>query len=226
MAHTHAEMQGMQHLLNRFNKRHKLGFAPLIADGKSGRLTRQAIRNAKHDLGYTSNRGSAWSHEFIWRLRHPRAHGGPFHVSKHEVRLGVRRRLKRRAWVHRNRVHAWLTPGVTMFDGRPVAKWIVPYLRWARDIGYGGRRWSGRLVSGWRSAAYSESLCYRMCGAPRCPGRCAGRFTNHTGSAPYMGAADVSDYARFNELMAHCPIRPHLQNHLPNDRVHFSATGN
>jgi hypothetical protein len=86
--------------------------------------------------------------------------------------------------------------------------------------------WKGTLNSGWRDPAYSEKLCIAMCGAKACPGRCAGRASNHSGSTKPMGAIDVSDYGTFGQLMRQCPISPRLFNALgPADPVHFSATG-
>lgn len=112
----------------------------------------------------------------------------------------------------------------TSFDGKPVPDWIYPWLQKARASG----RWHGVLVSGYRTPAYSEQLCYGICGAPSCPGRCAGRSSNHccppsfTGQ-PYEGAVDVSDYYAFGQVMASFGYP--LVNHLPSDPVHYSKTG-
>lgn len=120
-----------------------------------------------------------------------------------------------------NRKAAAKTTGVGRYDGVPVANWMIPYLDWARRNG-----WKGRLVSGWRDPDYSRSLCMRMCGAPRCPGRCAGTSSNHVGSAKPNGAVDVSDYATFERLMLRCPYEPKLINRLDaRDPVHFSVSG-
>ncbi len=120
-----------------------------------------------------------------------------------------------------NQKAAAAATGVTKFDGVPVAAWMVPHLQWAREHG-----WKGRLVSGWRDPVYSESLCYRMCGRPSCPGMCAGRASNHAGSQAPQGAIDVSDYITFGRLMERCPIEPRIHNALPRDLVHFSHRGN
>ena len=112
------------------------------------------------------------------------------------------------------------TADVGTFDGKPVARWLIPYLSWARDHG-----WTGRLNSGWRDPAYSEQLCMSICGAPTCPLRCAGRLSNHSGSVKPKGAIDVSEYVQFGQLMAVCPLQPRIFNDLPSDLVHFSATG-
>ena len=109
---------------------------------------------------------------------------------------------------------------VGTFDGVLCASWLIPSLTWARAHG-----WQGRLNSGWRDPVYSEGLCLKMCGAPTCPGRCAGRLSNHSGSVKPKGAIDVSDEVRFGQLMAACPLSPRIFNDLPNDRIHFSATG-
>ena len=83
----------------------------------------------------------------------------------------------------------------------------------------------GRLVSGWRSRAYSQHLCYAMCGRPQCPGRCAGMATNHVYSQPDRFAIDVSDYGTFGRLMQRYPGRK-IRNSLGSrDPVHFSPSG-
>ena len=112
------------------------------------------------------------------------------------------------------------SPLVGTFDGKQVATWLIPYLSWARQHG-----WQGRLNSGWRDPEHSEKLCMDICGAPTCPGRCAGRYSNHSGSVKPKGAIAVSDYTRFGQLMAQCPLSPRIFNDLPKDLVHFSATG-
>jgi hypothetical protein len=113
------------------------------------------------------------------------------------------------------------TSGVSSFDGKPVASWLVPYLKWARADG-----WRGGLSSGWRDPVYSEQLCYKICGRPSCPGRCAGRSSNHSGSVKPRGAIDVSDPSTFAEKMKKCPYSPKLFNALgAADPWHFSSTG-
>jgi hypothetical protein len=114
-----------------------------------------------------------------------------------------------------------VTTGVTTFDGRPVAAWMQPYLEFARENG-----WRGTLTSGFRDPAHSEQLCFQMCGAPSCPGRCAGKASNHAGSTKPRGALDVSDFARFGQLMQRCPHQPRIFNALgAQDPIHFSVSG-
>jgi hypothetical protein len=111
--------------------------------------------------------------------------------------------------------------GFATFDGKTVAAWMVPWLVKSRAAG-----WDGYVVSGVRTPAYSQSLCYSMCGAPTCPGRCAGIYSNHnmlpTQGYPY-GAVDVTDYYDFEAIQFR--IGSPLRNALPIDPVHFSVSG-
>jgi hypothetical protein len=86
-----------------------------------------------------------------------------------------------------------------------------------------GGRWKGYVVSGYRTPAYSEQLCYGMCGHPSCPGTCAGRNTNHARKGGRNGAVDLTDYYTF---AAECRrLGSWLENHLSRDLVHFSDSG-
>jgi hypothetical protein len=213
----------LQRALNAYTKKAKLGYSPLKVDGEFGPATKRRVRHVKFDLGYVRKRIRAKSGpELLWRLEHPNRTGGPFNVTARAVARGRKRRIKRRARVAANRARALFTPGVGTFDGKPVARPLIPYLQWARANG-----WRGVLVSGFRTPAYSESLCIRMCGRPSCPGRCAGRTSRHSQITLLLAAADVSDYVRFGQLMARCPHQPHLRNTLgARDPVHFSVAGN
>ncbi len=113
------------------------------------------------------------------------------------------------------------------FDGHTVPRWIVEILQAARASGI----WKGSVISGYRSPEYSTSLCENMCGAPSCPGHCAGASSNHScppthTGVPYEGAADVSDYYG---LEGYC--RSHNAPlygggyALPSDLPHFSNSG-
>lgn len=111
--------------------------------------------------------------------------------------------------------------GFATFQGKTVAAWMVPWLEKSQKAG-----WNGVVVSGVRTPAYSEQLCYNMCNAPTCPGKCAGRYSNHnmtsTQGYPY-GALDVSDYDSFERIQFE--IGSPLRNDLPIDPVHFSVSG-
>ena len=106
---------------------------------------------------------------------------------------------------------------VTM-DGKPVVEDIAYWLSKARQNG-----WNGSLVSGYRSPAYSQQLCYGICGAPSCPGRCAGTSSNHTKTGYPGPAADVSDYYTCERVLAQ--IGAPYFNSLPIDPVHMSRSG-
>jgi hypothetical protein len=212
----------LQRRLNEFFKNADLGYPRLRVDGERGHATNVRIRQAKFYLGYKQPLNSKVNEEFTWRLDHPNKTNRNLKVSTADVKRGAERRADRREAHRRNEYEADRTPHVTRFDGVPVSSELVPYLQWARDDG-----WDGLLVSGWRSPAYSESLCYGMCGAPSCAGRCAGRSSRHSQLALREAAIDVAHYQDFAARMRRCPIQPPLRNTLgARDPVHFSVAGN
>lgn len=221
---TTQEIRHLQSELNNFTRAHKrLGYTPLNLDGEMGQLTKKRIREVKWCLGYSrANMNAKTDKIFVQRMRHPSRINPDWNQSKAAVRNGRRRRISRRRWVAQNHLKSFLKPGVSRFDGKPVAKAAVPLLQWARNNG-----WRGQLVSGWRDPKYSQNLCYQMCGRPSCPGRCAGLSSNHVGSIPSRFAMDVSDYTKFGEVMRRCPLKPDVHNALgARDPVHFSPSGN
>lgn len=224
MAKTRSQTKHMQQEMNAFVERNKsLGYTKLRVDGVHGRLSQKLMHDIKHDLGYSRKNAkkSAWGDNFLHRMRHPKWVRREWKQTALAVKNGKKRRARRRRAVRRLKVTAFLKPGVGTFDGRPVAKCAIPILNWCRANG-----WRGVLVSGWRSPIYSEGLCLRMCGRPSCPGRCAGRSTNHSGSSPARFAMDVSFYDEFRNVVARCPIRPKVHNSLgARDPVHFSPSG-
>jgi len=211
------QVRGLQKSLNRFTGRHLRGVGPLVVDGVKGHATARRICTVKFYLGYTGKpqRSAVVKPDFVRRMRHPRSarHSKPAMLARALARRQKQRKAAKAAAAPR--------AGVATFDGRPVAAWLKPYLDWARQHG-----WRGTLNSGWRDPAYSERLCQAMCGAPSCPGRCAGRSSNHAGSVKPAGAVDVSDYVKFGELMRQCPYSPRIFNALgARDPVHFSSSG-
>jgi hypothetical protein len=211
------EVRRLQKGLNRFTERYLEGVGPIIVDGIKGHATARRIITVKYHLGYTgkAQRSATVKPEFVRRMRHPRSarHSTPAMLTRAFARRAKQRKAAKASAAPRN--------GVAMFDGRPVAAWLKPYLDWARQNG-----WKGTLNSGFRDPAYSEKLCMSMCGAPSCPGRCAGRASNHAGSSNPSGAIDVSDYVTFGQLMRRCPYSPRIFNALgAQDPVHFSASG-
>lgn len=105
-------------------------------------------------------------------------------------------------------------------DGKQVAEEVGREVLRIRAAG----RWKGYIVSGYRTPAYSQQLCYQICGRPSCPGLCAGTSSNHTRKGGRNGAVDLTDYFTF---AAECRrLGSWLENHLPRDLVHFSDSGN
>jgi len=204
--------------MNLFVKRYLYGLGAILEDGRLGPHTNGRIRTCKYYLGYLKPINATINMDFRQRIWHPKS---VRYSSPHRLYRAGRRRVKQRKLAHANDNHANHTTGVGRYDGLPVANAAIRYLEYARKNG-----WKGRLVSGWRSAAYSESLCYRMCGRPSCQGMCAGRNTNHTGTSVNRFALDVSDYYRFGQIMRGCPYSPKIWNRLPRDRVHYSPSGN
>jgi hypothetical protein len=187
-----------------------------VVDGKKGTETKKRIKLVKYYLGYgkTKGRSTRVDAEFVRRLRRP---GSPRYSNPAML---TRARTRRRKQAKNAKRITAPRAGVATFDSKPVAAWMKPYLDWAREHG-----WQGTLSSGWRDPAYSESLCMGICHAPKCPGRCAGRSSNHVGRVKPAGAIDVTHYEEFGRLMQSCPYEPRIFNDLPADRVHFSATG-
>lgn len=117
---------------------------------------------------------------------------------------------------------------IVTFDGLPCPKWIAKILQEARASGI----WKGSLISGYRTPEHSEQICIDMCGAPTCPGKCAGRNTNHacppTNTCGYPeGAGDVTDPEGLEAFCRshHKPLKGDGVV-LPFDVNHFSHAGN
>ena len=217
---TKAQTRDLQRDLNTFFRRMlDTGEYHLRVDGRWGELTRRRVKQAKFYLGY-EQRGidSGVDHRFRVRLRHPTA----IRFSSRDMRRrGAVRRSKRRKELKRHNTVANAHPGTTKRNGVWVAKWLALYYDWAKRHG-----WPGGTTSGWRSPVYSQSLCYRMCRRPSCPGKCAGLASNHVGSVRPKGALDNTFYWIFGNLMRRCPYRPRIFNALgARDPVHFSASG-
>lgn len=120
--------------------------------------------------------------------------------------------------------------GYVTWKGTLVAAWMVgqgkgpngTVVNWLQKIEDTGL-WHGVYVSGARTAAHSEALCFGMCGAPSCSGTCAGRSSNHVPVVYPGGALDVSDYYNFGKAARQ--VGAPLRNDLPADRVHYSVSG-
>jgi peptidoglycan hydrolase-like protein with peptidoglycan-binding domain len=216
-ARPEPHVKDLQNALNRFTSKYLENVSPLMVDGVEGPATKQRLRRVKYYLGYrgAEQRSDSYTPELLKHMAHPRSarHANPAKLARALARRRKQHKLAARA--------AAPAAGVATFDGKPVAAWLKPYLDWARAHG-----WQGTLNSGYRTPEYSEHLCYGMCGAPSCPGKCAGRSSHHSIRVKPGGSIDVSDYVKFGELMRQCPYSPRIFNNLPNDRVHYSSTGN
>lgn len=214
------DVRELQRSLNRFTDEYLKGVAPLHVDGKKGHATNVRIMAVKYYLGYGEDRNAAVLPQFIRRMRHPRDRE---YSTRAMIRTGIkRRRAQKRRW-RRNQVLSYLVPGVTRWEGVPVAKAAVYYLNYAREHG-----WTGHLNSGWRDPLHSRALCFGICGAPTCSGLCAGTSSNHVGNSPTRFALDVSQYEHFGRLMAEMPLPAGLSrifNDLARDPVHYSPSG-
>ena len=207
------DVHALQKQINATFDHYKIDFATRV-DGEYGHHTKKAALVCLFVIGASN------------RLRHRTRHEGMPERAQHLIRnpkdrtrfMAIRRRHRRKHIRRLRRQSHGPASGVVTFDGVRCAAWIAEWLEKSRKAG-----WGGRLVSGYRDPAYSESLCYAMCGAPSCPGRCAGRSSNHSGSVYPAGAVDVSDYYTFRDLQP--KIGSPLVNHLPADPVHFSASG-
>lgn len=112
-------------------------------------------------------------------------------------------------------------PGVTVFDGKPVASWIARVLAWARQHG-----WAGSVTSGYRTAA-QQLLAAQGYGLEHYPN--GPLASNHTGTAYPSGAVDVTMAAQLNSILAGWNSS-HARKLIwggpvMGDWVHFSATG-
>jgi hypothetical protein len=102
--------------------------------------------------------------------------------------------------------------GVAKFDGKPVADWIAPILRYARKQG-----WKGSVNSGYRSKA-EQTRIYNSGVRPAAkPGTSNHEFAGFPG-----GAVDVSDAASLSQILARSPYRKKLRWAGAKDPVHFS----
>ncbi|HEX8743517.1 MAG TPA: lysozyme [Thermoleophilaceae bacterium] len=209
-----------QRLLNKSVRRLKLlDMEPLDVDGVPGPATRNRIRQLKNLLGYSvAKQTGAYDRAFHLRLKYPFSSK---YSSEAMLAAAAKRRRRHNEAVRESREKARAATGIGTFDGKPCAGWLVPYLSWARENG-----WRGGLISGYRAPAHSERICFQKCGQPRCPGRCAGRSSNHSQHVKPTGAIDVSDYVTFARLMRRCPLTPRIFNALgAQDPNHFSSTG-
>jgi hypothetical protein len=180
---------------------------------KQGRLV--DARKAERRADFHQAKARRWERRTDWLA------GKKRYLTERERQLLARKEK----WVKAHPDPGPPSAGTSTFEGGSVqiANWMIPWLKKSREHG-----WSGYVYSGYRTPAYSESLCQHMCGRPSCSGTCAGRSSNHAcppsaTCKPYEGAVDLTDYLRFGQIQY--AIGSPLRNHLPYDRVHYSASG-
>lgn len=106
--------------------------------------------------------------------------------------------------------------GTEQFDGHPVAKWIVPILKWARRNG-----WHGTVTSGYRSRAEQQAIWDSGVRPAAKPGT-----SNHEKTRWPGGAVDVSSNDELERVLRHYPgILKIKRDPSIGDPVHFSASG-
>jgi hypothetical protein len=228
MTHTRHEVEVLQHALNDFFRRRLRGYSPLIVDGKIGVMTNKRVMTAKFYLGYGNKRAADFTDHLIKQLLNPMDKHHFEYKDDGNYELGIQRReTQRKVWEDHQHPSQQELGELVWKDGHYVVRWIGEINDEVRHAGH----WQGYIESGWRSPEYSEHLCEVMCGAPTCPGRCAGKSTNHAKKGFMLGAEDVTDYVTFRSELHRLDLwgqdEPgHLCNILPNDPVHFSAHGN
>lgn len=200
---------------------HKFGWRKVIRDKNVGPATIKEAHFAGWLLGFSRKRLNHISKGLITK------EDQKYLRREWKVTAGMAKRDKRRKkrvveLRQRHKESQKIDPdgdGLDTFEGVTVDAAFISWLRKARKAG-----WVGTVVSGYRTPAYSESLCYQMCGSPSCPGRCAGRSSRHA-QKDGNGAVDVSDYTNFGFIMK--KLGAPFYNALgAADPVHFSRFGN
>lgn len=159
----------------------------------------------------------------LWELIHKRHDAKPGGDRRRKLAKEVQEARQRKDdIIDRLKDHKPATDGTTVIDGKQVASWIARWVLEARKKSL----WHGYVISGYRSPEYSTSICEAMCGAPTCPGRCAGASSNHSGLVYPRGAVDVDLAHRDEFARAMQTLGAPLRNALANDPNHFSQAGN
>lgn len=162
-----------------------------------------------------------------WRIRRTKL----TRLQKRWKEIVMRRAARKKKYLEEHPPGPPDAPGPgewVLYDGHEVPRWMAEINERARDAGY----WTGSVISGRRTRQYSRELCENMCGAPSCPGRCAGELTNHTGpptfmGVPFEGAEDVTDpYGLRHYCETHNEPLVGGGAVLPSDINHFSHAGN
>lgn len=106
--------------------------------------------------------------------------------------------------------------GTVDFEGKPVAAWIAPVLRYARKQG-----WQGSVNSGIRTYADQKRIWDSGVRPAARPGT-----SNHEGNVFPRGAVDVSDAQQLSNIILRSPYRHLLVYAGAKDPPHFSHPHN
>jgi hypothetical protein len=224
------KIRTLQKGVNETLKNANIGWNRIEVDGDLGPTTLKAARLAGSWQGLSKEQlkkiGNKNIDDFLWEiLSHKRPITSEM-KKRHDDRIENFQNMRKN---HNDPPED--ADGVSDWRGIRVAAWMV-----GQRIGPDGSKtnwlqksvdkgWDGVLNSGWRSPSYSKSLCIAMCGAPSCPGTCAGESSNHSQiGPPNWGAIDVASYSKFGQIQKE--IGSPLRNSLgPADPVHYSYTG-
>ncbi len=102
--------------------------------------------------------------------------------------------------------------GVASLDGKHVASWIAPILKYAKAHG-----WHGTVSSGYRSFAEQKRIYDSGVRPAAVPGQ-----SNHEGTEFPRGAVDVTDAEQLSQVLRNSPYASALQWAGSKDPVHFS----
>lgn len=107
--------------------------------------------------------------------------------------------------------------GTAQFDGHPVARWIIPYLIYARSHG-----WAGHVESGFRTLAEGKAIWAN----PEITVKARPGTSNHEGANFPKGAVDVTNAAQLSRILEEIPGGSLLKWAGSADPVHFSYPHN
>lgn len=107
--------------------------------------------------------------------------------------------------------------GVATFDGKPVALWIIPILKYAQAHG-----WTGTVTSGYRTDAQQTAIYDSGTRPAAVPRSLGGSGSNHEGDQFPAGAVDVTDASQLSAILAASPFGHLLVWAGSKDPVHFS----
>lgn len=111
--------------------------------------------------------------------------------------------------------------GVRHFEGKAVAGWIKPILKYARKHG-----WEGDVTSGYRSDEDQTRIYQSGVRPAALPQSMGGHGSNHEFKAYPGGAVDASDAEALDKILRHSKYRKLLKYAGSKDPVHFSHPHN